>query len=794
MANINDAPTGSPVIVGAATEDKTLTVDTSGIVDADGLGAFSYQWLRDGAAITGATNDSLVLGDADVERAISLIVSYTDGRGTAERLTSAATAPVRNVNDAPAGRPVIAGTATEDQSLRVDTRSIADPDGLGAFSYQWLRDGAAITGATNDSLVLVDADVGRAISVMVSYTDGQGTREQLTSATTAPVVNVNDAPSGLPVIVGTAAEDQVLTAETSAVSDADGVGTFRYQWLRDGALIDGATSDRLLLSDADVGHSISVAVAYTDALGTAERLSSTGTATVANVDDAPSGRPRIVGVPTRGGEIAADTRDIADGDGVGVLAYQWFRGDVAVAGATGSTYRLATADLGQAIRVVVSYTDGHGHLESLASEPSAAVADDRAPIGTPRVVGSAVAGQVLAIEGFDPAAEPAVAAYQWLRDGVPIAGASGSSLRLGTADIGASLSVEVSLKYADGSVLRASSVPTATVVAGPAPAATPGRLTIEDGQALVLGPASLSTLQAGAGSELRYAVSEVRNGRFESSLEPGVAISAFSQADLAAGRIRFIHSAGAGVPSFLVTLTDAGGGSATLRPVIAFLAPADATPFVSGRIAVVPGPTTPVTAVTTATAEAAAPSLVAVTGNRSRSSFDTDLLGPPAAGVEPTLSLQRSAVRLQVASSNAQRIDLVERLDPGEFSLRLAELALDPALSGRSREVAPGERVAEFGPNRVEGESWLSSDATVRVAGASFGAGVVWWALRVGGLFTSLLASLPAWKQLDLLPILRDDEDEEEDDPDAGVDEDALAREERALDEVLGSSRQGRPR
>ncbi len=62
------------------------------------------------------------LGDADVGASISVVVSYTDGNGTAESLTSAAVGPVANVNDAPSGAPSITGTATEDQTLTAPTR------------------------------------------------------------------------------------------------------------------------------------------------------------------------------------------------------------------------------------------------------------------------------------------------------------------------------------------------------------------------------------------------------------------------------------------------------------------------------------------------------------------------------------------------------------------------------------------------------------------------------------------------------------------------------------------------
>jgi hypothetical protein len=51
----------------------------------------------------------------------------------------------------------------------------------------------------------------------------------------------------------------------------------------------------------------------------------------------------------------------------------------------------------------------------------------------------------------------------------------------------------------------------------------------------------------------------------------------------------------------------------------------------------------------------------------------------------------------------------------------------------------------------------------VRVASATLTAGFVWWLTRSGGLLTSILMGIPAWRHVDLLPVLaprRDDDDE----------------------------------
>lgn len=314
VANVNDGPTGTVSISGPATENQVLTASNT-LGDADGLGAIAYQWLRDGAIVTGATGSTYALGDADVGKSISVRASYTDATGVAESVVSAATGPVANVNDAATGTVTITGSATEDQVLTA-SNTLADADGLGAISYQWLRNGAAVSGETGATYTLGDADVGQAISVRASYVDGRGTQESVTSAATVPVVNVNDAPTGAVTIEGSAAEDEVLTA-ASTLADADGLGAISYQWLRNGADISGATDATYRLDDADVGQAISVRASYSDGQGTPESVTSAATGPVANVNDAPATLSLTAATPLAGAPaIAEDT----PGAVVGTLA------------------------------------------------------------------------------------------------------------------------------------------------------------------------------------------------------------------------------------------------------------------------------------------------------------------------------------------------------------------------------------------------------------------------------------------------------------------------------------------
>ena len=191
---VNDDPEGSVTIDGTAAEGSVLTANTSVLTDDDDLGTFSYQWKaatgnEAAVAIDGATNATLTLGQDQVGKTITVEVSYTDGDGTAESVESGATTSVTNVNDAPTGL-VISGSATNGATLTADTSNLTDEDGIpNSLSYQWLANGSAIDGATSSTFTLTDSQIGQVISVTVSYTDNQGTAEDITSSETAVVTD-----------------------------------------------------------------------------------------------------------------------------------------------------------------------------------------------------------------------------------------------------------------------------------------------------------------------------------------------------------------------------------------------------------------------------------------------------------------------------------------------------------------------------------------------------------------------------------------------------------------------------
>ncbi|MDO6482731.1 calcium-binding protein [Shimia thalassica] len=83
-------PTGTVVIEGDLIEGQLLTADASGISDTNGMGAISFQWLRDDAPITGADSDTYLLTSAEVGAQVTVQITYLDGIGTTETVTSTA--------------------------------------------------------------------------------------------------------------------------------------------------------------------------------------------------------------------------------------------------------------------------------------------------------------------------------------------------------------------------------------------------------------------------------------------------------------------------------------------------------------------------------------------------------------------------------------------------------------------------------------------------------------------------------------------------------------------------------
>ncbi|MGO4254972.1 choice-of-anchor Q domain-containing protein [Marmoricola sp. RAF53] len=155
----------APTVAGSARLGATMTATSSGSWNPVNA-TLSRQWLRNGAAIPGATGASYTVAGADVGKSISLRVTGSMPGFTSTSATSTASATVS------AGTLVLSGTPRISGRTKVGkTLTAVPPTARPAASvrYQWLRSGKAIRGATKATYKLRKADARKRMSVKVTY-------------------------------------------------------------------------------------------------------------------------------------------------------------------------------------------------------------------------------------------------------------------------------------------------------------------------------------------------------------------------------------------------------------------------------------------------------------------------------------------------------------------------------------------------------------------------------------------------------------------------------------------------
>ncbi len=393
------------------TTNQTLTATPTGFSDPDGDPlTYHYAWLRNGTPIAGATGSTLDLsapGNGDRGDEVRVEVYATDGRGAA---SDAAAQTVTVANTAPTAGTVTvkpSAPATNDVVKAVPS-GFADVDGGElTYSYQWLRNGTAIGGATGRTLDLSqpgNGDLGDRIDVDVRAVDSSGAAspaarggQDVTGTNATPVEGT------VTVAPQSPRTNQTLTASPAGFTEPDGEPlTYNYRWLRNGTPIAGATSATLDLSQAgngDRGDAVRVEVFATDPGGRASDPV-TDTVTVANTPPVAGTVAVKPSAPSSDDIVSATPTGFADADGDAVTyTYQWFRNGTAIGGATARTLDLSepgNGDVGDNLEVEVSALDGNGGssppvrgAQTVSGGPSHAVAS----FGFEEAAGSTIADE-----------------------------------------------------------------------------------------------------------------------------------------------------------------------------------------------------------------------------------------------------------------------------------------------------------------------------------------------------------------------------------------------------------------
>ena len=448
IVDANTPASGAPAIAGTGRAGETLRATTDAVSDVDGLGEFTYRWVR----VDGGVETEIGTGAAtylpvadDVGKRIRVEVAFADALGFAEGPLASDSVAIRAAAP-PAVCPVLdlAGTGRSALApIRVGVGAIqvfkvpvaygyytgdavlSAAGTIGGGSFALGGTAYAVEGAwagTGGSLVFnldgaVSAAERAALALHVcgeSYAFADAEHDPSTDAytwqhagldwssvtsRTLRLSTTRSLPTGVPEIEGTARMGETLEAATDAIADADGLSSpgFAYQWIRvegvEETEISGADARTYTVTAEDLGKAVRVRVRFTDDRSFAEEATS---AALPIVNTPATGAPEIRGSGRVGGTMQAATGGIVEPDGLGnaVFSYRWVRLDGAEeteVGTDSDSYGVVAADEGKRIRVEVTFTDDLGAAEGPLASIPATVLDASPPLssscGTPALAG-----------------------------------------------------------------------------------------------------------------------------------------------------------------------------------------------------------------------------------------------------------------------------------------------------------------------------------------------------------------------------------------------------------------------
>ena len=254
----------------------------------------------------------------------------------------------------------------------------------------------------------------------------------LVAALTTPAALL--AQANVPPTFTTQPFSQTVGLDSSAtfIVAATGTPPPTYQWFKDNVAIPGATGTLFRIAAVTSDTVGSYFVVATNAAGSV----ASQTATLAQ-SFGGSIIPGFIQQPSSLSVLVGSVATFSAGNGTTPVSYQWRKDNVNIAGATGSSFSISRATLGDAGAYTVVATTPTGFNTSEAAIltiTTVAIAPDFIvqPSGQSVITGSWVFFNVLASGSPTPA-------LQWRRGGIPINGANGSSFdksRLTAADSG----------------------------------------------------------------------------------------------------------------------------------------------------------------------------------------------------------------------------------------------------------------------------------------------------------------------------------------------------------------------
>ena len=240
----------SPITTASPLIDITACAGDSALFStvAAGVGPFSFAWRKDGQAITGATNATLIISNVTVSNSGSYAVEVT---GACNSATNTASLLVRALTTA---TPLLDATRCTGESVTFNTTAT----GSTPLLFAWRKDGVLLPGQTNSSLTIGSVTTNNAgvYSVEVSGACGR--------VTNSAVLTINTPTAATPLTSAFVCPGTPTSFSTAPV----GTGPFSFVWRRDGVMIDGATNATFTIPGATATNAGTYSVEVSGACNT----------------------------------------------------------------------------------------------------------------------------------------------------------------------------------------------------------------------------------------------------------------------------------------------------------------------------------------------------------------------------------------------------------------------------------------------------------------------------------------------------------------------------------------------
>ena len=363
-----------------------------------GTGPFGFVWKKDGVVLVGQTTNSFSIGPVTAIDAGTYTVEVT---GVCTSVTNNAVVTI-NQN--------VSSSALTDLAVCQGAPATfsTTPAGTGPYTYVWRKDGAVLSGESQNSLTIASADLGDTGTYSVEVA---GVCTAVTNSATL-IVNTTTTSSDLTGL--TLCPGQNATFSTTP----SGTGPFTYAWSKDGQVMASETADHITINGVTAANAGTYNVHVT---GTCNSVDKSATLTV-NENTAATSLTDLVLCPT---QSATFTTTVS---GTGPFGYVWKKDGVVLVGETTNTISVASITAVDAGTYTVEVS---GLCNGITNNATLTVNENVSATALTDVV--VCENQLAAFSTTASGTGPFV--YVWKKDGNVLSGQTDSSISIASAQV-----------------------------------------------------------------------------------------------------------------------------------------------------------------------------------------------------------------------------------------------------------------------------------------------------------------------------------------------------------------------